>query len=114
MLVTTVVKKNTGEEYLMCNICAACIGEPVLRMLVSAVSSSSNPCDYCDVGLPAIEIGFVAGKCDGVLSTFYTPSHLTAAVIRNMYSSGHAAVDHRMNVFEVREIGRLIFGRTPL
>ncbi len=65
----------------MCNICPACIGEPALRKLVLASSASSNPCDYCDAGLPAIEIGFVAAKCDEVLSTFYTPSHLTAAVI---------------------------------
>lgn len=66
----------------MCNICPACIGEPVLRQLVSAGSDSSNVCDYCDAGLPAVEIGFVAAKCDEVLSTFYTPSHLTVAVTR--------------------------------
>lgn len=73
--------KNHLLVFPMSHICPDCIGEPVLQSLVSAAASAAHACDYCERGLPAAEVWFVAQKCDDVLETFYELSSQTMAVI---------------------------------
>lgn len=63
------------------HICAGCIGEPVLRLIVEAASSADFSCDYCTDGLAATPISRVADRCGEVLKTFYEDSSQAMAVV---------------------------------
>jgi hypothetical protein len=62
-------------------ICPVCIKEPVLQKIISQVAKETEPCGYCQSGVPTVEIGVVADLCEQVIDTFYEPSNFTMAVV---------------------------------
>lgn len=65
----------------MSYICSACVGDAFLSQLVSKSANEENWCEYCDNESPAVEIAFIADKCDDAIGTFFEVSSLTDAVI---------------------------------
>lgn len=65
----------------MTYICAKCIKEPTLKEIVTLESNEDYPCEYCDSNEPAVEISFIAERCNEVIETFYEISSLTMAVV---------------------------------
>jgi DNA-directed RNA polymerase subunit RPC12/RpoP len=70
-----------GNEVTMSYICARCIADPELSVLVAANAREHNVCDYCEYDRPAVDLDFVAQQCSDVIETFYENSSRTMAVI---------------------------------
>ena len=73
----------------MSYICARCITNPDLSILVAAEANEYNVCDYCERSQPAVDIDFVAQQCSDVIDIFFENSSQTMAVVHfNMTPAG--------------------------
>nr|WP_314542597.1 RES family NAD+ phosphorylase [uncultured Massilia sp.] len=65
----------------MSYICSRCIADAELSHLVAAQARHFDSCDYCEGDEPAVDLDFVAQRCNDVIETFFENSSQTMAVI---------------------------------